>query len=86
MAGDIEQGFWGYALTKRINDDEPNYWGKEKIEQKMIYVGRRAQKVDYVVYFNKGQFYQLWKNILWKNAEKVYENEAGGILKYNNVD
>ena len=86
LAGDIEQGFWGYALTKRINDDEPNYWGKEKIEQKMIYVGRRAQKVDYVVYFNKGQFYQLWKNILWKNAEKVYENEAGGILKYNNVD
>ena len=48
----------------------------------MIYVGERANKVDYVVYFNRGYFYKYWKDKLWENAEVIYENADGGILQY----
>lgn len=40
-------------------------------------------KVDYIVYFTKSEFYEKEKEKLFENAEIIYENEAGGILKYN---
>lgn len=82
VAGDIEQGFWAYSITRRINNDDKHY-GVEKLEYKMMSVGERAGKVDYVLYFNRGEYYQVYKKELWVNAELVYENDAGGILKYN---
>ena len=82
VAGDIEQGFWAYAITRRINNDD-KHTGVEKLEYKMMSVGERAGKVDYVIYFNRGEYYQIYKEALWQNAKLVYENEAGGILKYN---
>ncbi|MBO5478122.1 MAG: hypothetical protein J6A04_00065 [Clostridia bacterium] len=81
IAGDAEQGYWGYVMLRRINDDD-EHGGENKLSWKMIFVGERAGKVDYVVYFNRGYFYQYWKDKLWENAEAVYENEAGGILQY----
>ena len=81
IAGDAEQGYWGYSILRRINNDD-KHSGEDKLSWKMIKVGERAGKVDYVVYFNRGFFYRYWKDELWENAEIVYENEAGGILQY----
>lgn len=81
IAGDTEQGYWGYAILRIINDDD-EHGGESKLTWKMIKVGLKAGKVDYILYFNRGVFYQVWKEILWENAELVYENEVGGILQY----
>lgn len=40
-------------------------------------------KVDYIIYFKKAEFYERTKETLFENAEIIYENEAGGIVKYN---
>ena len=61
-----------------------NIVGERKLSIKMMYVGKRAGKVDYMIYFNRGYFYNYYKDVLTENAEIVYENEAGGILKYIN--
>ena len=39
-------------------------------------------KNDFVVYFTRSQKYTELKAELFKDAEIVYENYAGGILKY----
>ena len=83
IAGDIEQGQWAYSMTRIMNDDDKKHNGVQKIEYKMIYVGKRAGKVDYLIYFNRGKYYQFYKEKLMKNAEVIYENGSGGILKYN---
>ena len=40
-------------------------------------------KVDYIIYFKKAGFYRKTKEKLFNNAEIIYENEDGGIVKYN---
>ena len=82
VAGDYDHTFWEYSLLRRINKDIEDV-GQVCLEKKTIYVGQRAGKVDYVIFFNRGTFYKVWKDELWENAELVYENESGGILKYN---
>ena len=82
VAGDIEQGAWTYSITRIMNDDD-EHMGGEKIQYKMIYVGKRAGKIDYLIYFNRGQYYQIYKEKLMKDGEIIYENGSGGILKYN---
>lgn len=82
IAGDGEQGYWSYVILRRINDDDKEHWGQSKLTWKMLLVGERAGKVDYVVYFNRGYFYRFWKDKLWENAQVIYENKAGGILQY----
>lgn len=82
VAGDYDQVFWEYSLIRRINKDIEDD-GQVCLEKKTIYVGERAGKVDYVLFFNRGNFYIQWKDKLWENAELVYENDVGGILKYN---
>ncbi len=82
IAGDIEQGAWAYSMTRIINDDD-EHTGGNKIKYKMMYLGNRVGKIDYLVYFNRGEYYQFYKEKLWENAEVVFENGSGGILKYN---
>lgn len=83
IAGDIEQGAWAYSMTRIMNDDDKKHTGGQKIEYKMMYVGKEAGKIDYLIYFNRGKYYQIYKKILWENAEVIFENSSGGILKYN---
>lgn len=81
IAGDAGQGYWGYVILRRINNDD-KHGGEDKLSWKMIKVGERAGKVDYMIYFKRGYFYKYWEDEIWENAEVVYENEAGGILQY----
>jgi hypothetical protein len=83
IAGESEQGYWAYVMLRRLNDDD-EHSGERKIAWKIKKIGEKAGKVDYIIFFNRGYYYQYWKDALWENAELVYENEAGGILKYQN--
>ncbi len=82
VAGSFEQVFWEYALIRRINKDL-DIGGQNLLEAKAFCVVLNAKKADYVLYFNRGEYYKKWKNTLQKDAKIIYENEAGGILTYN---
>lgn len=36
-----------------------------------------------MVYFNKGEIYNLKKDILFEGGEIIFENSSGGIIKYD---
>lgn len=44
----------------------------------------KINNVDYIVYFNRSKMFNLLKNEYNLFENVIYENEAGGILKYNN--
>ncbi len=85
VAGDTEQGLWTYAIIRRINKDV-NESSQFFIENKVKTVYKRTCKVNYLIYFNRGLYYKEYKDVLEFNTEKVFENEAGGILKYKNMN
>ena len=82
VAGSVEQGFWTNSIVKPV-DKDGKYIGRADQETYLIIVGLRVNKADYLIYFNRGYYYKLWKRLIWHNAEVVYQNSAGGILKYN---
>lgn len=38
---------------------------------------------NYIIYFTRSEKYKELENKLFKNAEIIYKNNGGGILKYN---
>lgn len=82
--------YWSYVLLEYVNIDEEykkNFGGQgllEKQWKKITKNGIDKEKTDYVIYFNKSRGFKLLKSQLFENSEIIYENEAGGILKYNN--
>lgn len=82
--------YWSYVLLEYVNIDEEykkNFGGQgllEKQWEKITKNGIDKEKTDYVIYFNKSRGFKLLKSQLFKNAEIIYENSSGGILKYNN--
>ncbi len=81
VAGDLKQGFWTYAMLRRINKDIDSS-GQLLLEMKMMLIHREIGKVDYLIYFNRGEYYKKLEKLLVQNTEVVFENEAGGVLKY----
>ena len=78
---------WIYAMLRYINK-EPNFEGKKFGENylvsKWLLLPEKVNNVDYMVYFKKSRMYNILKDKLFENAEIIYENSAGGILKYKN--
>ena len=58
-------------------------FGQAELTTKWVSLEKKINKVDYMVYFKKSKRYQEMKDILFENAQIIYQNEAGGILKYN---
>lgn len=85
--GDPEQLFWEYGLLGYVNYDDflvdPQYGGQDRLTLKAINAHEKIGKVDYMVYFNKSDFYKEVEDIIFENGEVIYENDAGGIIKYN---
>lgn len=82
---DEQPNYWAYVLLRYINHEELTdyYWGQNKLNCKRFLLEQNINKVDYMIYFFKSQQYEGLKDKLFKNAEIIYQNEAGGILKYN---
>lgn len=43
----------------------------------------RIGKTKYIIYFKKNKFYDKIEQVLFHNAEIIYQNNYGGILRYN---
>ena len=78
--------YWSYVMLRYINYEpilDMTNQGQRKLNLKSHYLYNKIENVDYMIYFNRSQRYSELKNRLFTNAEIIYENEAGGILKYN---
>ena len=58
--------------------------GQDKLFIKYLGAPSKIGEKDcYMVYFKRAEFYQKFEPILFEEAETIYENEAGGIIKWN---
>ncbi len=84
---DSEQIFWEYGMLDYINYDtffeEPSYSGQDKLTLKAMYAYQKIGRVDYIVYFNRSFYYnELDEKKFLESGQIVFENEAGGIIRY----
>ncbi len=81
--------YWSYVLLGYTDKEDKIYTfggGQKMLENKHINLKNKFTKnkdLDYAIYFNKSIKYNELKKYIFKNAEIIYENEAGGIVKYN---
>ena len=60
--------------------------GQILLEKKFINLENKitsGEKLDYIIYFNKSGVYDTLEDEIFKNSEIIFENDAGGIVKYN---
>ena len=77
--------YWQYVILQHLNknDEYIEYAGQKKLLYKFQMLEDAIDKVDYMIYFNKSKKYKQLEDKLFVDAEIIYENESGGILKYN---
>lgn len=84
IIADEQPNYWAYVLLRYSNEDDNNkYWGQDKLNYRRYMLEKNIDQYDYIIYFNKSKMYDKLKNDIFENAETIYENSAGGILKYN---
>lgn len=89
IVSDHRTYFWSYVLLRYTDNDEMFeeriYSGQDLLGEKWSKLDEKIKnnKLDYVIYFNKSKKYASLKDILFENSEIIYQNESGGILKYN---
>ena len=79
------QYYWSYVLLRYVNYEEAmnkSGYGQFKLNIKTSLLPKNINKVDYIIYFNRSEFYKILQNRLFENSEIIYENEAGGIIKH----
>lgn len=78
--------YWQYVLLRYVNKEEyfvNNPCGQAELTTKYFYTEEKITNSDYyMVYFNKSEKFNKLKDKLFEYAEIIYENEAGGVLKY----
>jgi len=82
---DEQPNYWAYVLLRYFNHEELTDMyeeGQDKLNFKRFLLEKNINKVDYMIYFFKSEKYEELKDKLFVNSEIIYENEAGGILKY----
>ena len=77
--------YWQYALTQHLNKKDGNieYSGQKKLLKKYLILDDSIEEVEYIIYFCKSNKYKKLKDKLFEDSEIIYENSAGGILRYN---
>lgn len=79
--------YWQYVLLRYVNKEDyfkENPRGQMELTIKWQLLENKINKVDYIVYFNKSEKYNELKDKMFENSEIIFENSAGGILKYKN--
>ncbi len=87
VLGDSEQLYWTYSLLRYVNAEYyfeyPQYSGQQKLTIKATKAHEKIGKVDYMIYFKSSKYYDMNKVALFDQGEVIYENEAGGIVKFD---
>lgn len=83
IIGDIEQGYWAYTLTRYLNNKENEYTGKGQrgLTIKMIEAKNDIEDADYIIYFNRTNYYKTLEKRIHELGDIVFENASGGIVK-----
>ncbi len=81
---DEQQTYWTYSLLREINYEEymDELAPQDKLLIKSLMVKHKIGKVDYIIYLRRSENYTINEAKLFQNGEIIYENEAGGIIKY----
>lgn len=83
---DSEQLYWQYSMFRYVNYDEflddPHYSGQDRLTLKAMTAYQKIGKVDYMVYFKRSGYFKRVQDIVFERGEVIYENAAGGIIKY----
>ena len=85
IVGDPEQLYWASSMLRYVNQDDltEKHGGEKLLNLKYTRLPDKIGTADYMVYFKKSTSYKILENDLFVNSEIVYQNEAGGIIKYN---
>ena len=86
VMGDSEQLLWGYDLLRYVNYEEffkTVTYGQFRLAIKAQTAHEKIGKVDYMIYFNRSYYFNQAKDKVFEDGEIIFENEAGGIIKYN---
>ncbi len=83
IVGDMEQGYWAYTLTRYLNNKEQQYTrkGQKGLTIKMINAKKDIEEADYIIYFNRTDYYKALKQKIHELGDIVFENSYGGIVK-----
>jgi len=86
LMGNSEQLLWGYDLLRYVNSEDffkDVTYGQYRLAIKAVKAHEKIGKVDYMIYFNKSYYFKQAKDKVFENGKIIFENEAGGIIKYN---
>ena len=81
----LDAYYWQYVLLRYVNKEkgyEEKMGGQSELTTKYVLLGKKINKVDYMVYFNKSERYSQLKDKLFENSEVIFENSAGGVIRY----
>lgn len=83
IIGDMEQGYWAYTLTGYLNDKFKDYTrkGQYGLTIKMVNAKNDIEDADYIIYFNRTDYYKALKQRIHELGDIVFENNSGGIVK-----
>ena len=86
VMGDSEQLLWSFPILRYVNYEdffEDVTYGQFRLAIKAQTAHEKIGKVDYMIYFNKSYYFNQARDKVFENGEIVFQNEAGGIIKYN---
>ena len=84
--------YWVYVLMRHIDPgSEGLNRGQVGLNIQLRNLKKNIQKADYLIYFTNRYYsniklYDKYKDTIFEGAEVVYQNSAGGILKYNRTE
>jgi len=83
IIGDMEQGYWAYTLTRYLNNKEQLYTrkGQNGITLKMLNAKNDIEAADYIIYFNRTDYYKVLQQRIHELGDIIFENNFGGIVK-----
>lgn len=83
IVGDMEQGYWAYTLTRYLNDKFQDYTrkGQNGLTLKMLNAKNDIEDADYIIYFNRTDYYKALQQRIHELGDIVFENNSGGIVK-----
>lgn len=91
IVADHRTYYWAYPLLGYTDKDEvyntSKYGEQAELQRKWLNLSKKLKnekdEMDYIIYFKRSKIYMSLKKVIFENSEIIYENEYGGILKYN---
>lgn len=83
FVGEPEQIYWWYSFTEELkeNDVTKKYGGYNKFNYVFWEYKNLINSSEYIIYLNNTLAYEIHKQLIWDNAEEIFSNSIGGVVK-----